>query len=711
MTFKKYFLFINLIFLSYFLAAQIPNGYYDKVAGKEGFALKTELFFIIDGHTDRGYSALWGFYEVADVRADGFVWDIYSNCDLKFGTDQDAGFGGTTECDKFNREHTFPQSWFDAAAVPRADAHMVLPTDKKVNSERGNFPYGEVSNASYTSSNGSKKGNNNLAGYSGVVFEPVDEFKGDIARIYFYMATRYQSQIDGWETSSTESNIVLNGTEDQVFEDWVIEMLIDWHINDPVSQKEIDRNDAVFNYQGNRNPYIDHPEWVSCIWRNSCGGEENPPLNPAISFNRSVIDFGSQTFGDIAKITSFHVVGEDLNENLKLSLENENFKISFDESSNYQSSLTIIPNQDNRINDSIFIRFNSLENTDQIIESLLMAEQLETNPEPITILAETIRLTNPTLSVEADFRTFSANIFLNELPEPQTAKLFSVAIPEDIVIRANSGFKVSKNNQDFNDSIIYSIEEVKNLNTVFYVNYLPESLEAGSFDGELSIINANEEVYNFALAAEIIALDPIIAMSFVNKEVKADLDQINYEITVYSNRILDSNLSFNVIIRDFNNIFYPAQFLTTPEAAGTSISLTIPENDSLVSFFVKLDTSKLKTDLEKSFTLTIQNSADFKFGEVSSMLFSVLPFESIITANPIKVKEDLIIYPNPVQSQLSLLAVKKGEYFIYSTMGKLMMSGTVNQQESIETESLPAGFYQLRVKAPSGNFSKKFIKQ
>lgn len=259
--------------------AQIPNGYYSTATGS-GYTLKSQLHDIIDGHTDRGYGALWDFYEIADVRSDGFVWDTYSDCDLEFDVDQDRGSGGSVECDKFNREHTFPQSWFNGSDPMRNDAVMVLPTDKKVNSERGSFPYSEVGSASYTSTNGSKKGSSTSTGYNGTGFEPSDEFKGDIARIYFYMATRYEDLIDDWESNVPE---VLNGTSDQVYDDWVIDLMIDWHNGDPVSQKEIDRNDDLYDFQGNRNPFVDHPEWVECIWEQGCESTSEPLASGKLS--------------------------------------------------------------------------------------------------------------------------------------------------------------------------------------------------------------------------------------------------------------------------------------------------------------------------------------------------------------------------------------------------------------------------------------------
>lgn len=254
--------------------AQAPATYYNAANGQTGYQLKTALYNIIQSHTTISYSpGLWNLYTTSDRRADGKVWDIYSNCNFNFGTgtggNQDQGSGGNTECQFFNKEHTFPKSWFNNTSSPMySDAFHVMPTDKKVNSERSNYAYGIVGTAGYTSSNGTKRGNNVAPNApSGMtVFEPIDEYKGDIARNYFYMATCYQNLIAGWKNNNPNGALFLDGTSNKVFEQWALDMLYSWHVADPVSDKEIARNNAVYAVQRNRNPFIDHPEYVLAIW-------------------------------------------------------------------------------------------------------------------------------------------------------------------------------------------------------------------------------------------------------------------------------------------------------------------------------------------------------------------------------------------------------------------------------------------------------------
>ena len=269
---KLFLLTLSALFFASQLLAQIPEGYYDNATGT-GYTLKTQLYQIIKDHNVHSYTNLWIDFQYTDVddiyENDGSVLDMYSEnpsgsdtYNYIFVTDQCGNYSGEGSC--YNREHSFPKSWFDDASPMYTDLFHIYPTDGYVNGRRSNYPYGEVGSASWTSSNGSKLGTCSYPGYSGTVFEPIDEFKGDFARTYFYMATRYENIISSWPGSD-----MLDGSSQQVFTTWALSMLIKWHQNDPVSTKEINRNNAVYNIQQNRNPFIDHPEFVSAIWGGS----------------------------------------------------------------------------------------------------------------------------------------------------------------------------------------------------------------------------------------------------------------------------------------------------------------------------------------------------------------------------------------------------------------------------------------------------------
>ncbi|TMP87390.1 endonuclease I [Pseudoalteromonas ruthenica] len=254
------------------------DGYYSSASGLSGYALKTELHNLISNHANQGYGAIWGFYDQyardSYYENDNSILDRYS--ERPSSTDSHSFISINDQCgsysregDCYNREHSFPKSWFGGKVEPmNSDVHHIFASDGYVNAKRGSYPFGEVGSASYTSSNGSKLGAARSGlGYSGTVFEPIDEFKGDFARAHFYMATRYQDRIAGWKNNSTYGSAVLDGSSNQVFSSWALTMLLQWHQQDPVSQAEIDRNNGAYNHQGNRNPYIDHPEFAALIWQ------------------------------------------------------------------------------------------------------------------------------------------------------------------------------------------------------------------------------------------------------------------------------------------------------------------------------------------------------------------------------------------------------------------------------------------------------------
>ncbi len=272
---KRFFILVNcLFFIVFLLLSEIPEGYYDSAKGKTGYKLKTTLYHIVKDHTDIGYKKLFDAYKTTDTRPGNIVWDMYS--DIPGGTPPYIYYHRKKTCgnykkesDCYNREHSLPQSWFKKKRPMKSDLFHVYPSDGYVNHARGSWPYGEVSDPAWTSKNRSKLGRCSFPGYPGIVFEPIDEYKGDFARTYFYMATRYENKIAKWKKGTAKK--VLDGSKERVFKEWVVKLFLKWHKNDPVSQKEINRNDAVYELQKNRNPFIDHPEYVGMIWGDETG--------------------------------------------------------------------------------------------------------------------------------------------------------------------------------------------------------------------------------------------------------------------------------------------------------------------------------------------------------------------------------------------------------------------------------------------------------
>lgn len=221
-------------------------------------ALKTNLHNIIEKHTSIGYKALYDAYLKTDLREDGTIWDMYSN--QRYKPSQRTG-NYDQEGDMYNREHTIPQSIFSKANPMVCDLFHVYPTDGYVNNKRSNFPHAEVGNVTFTSSNNTKVGSSKTSGVSGSVCEPADEYKGDFARTYFYFVTCYQTKLSGFKSFAAFSNNAYPSLSS-----WAIKLYLKWSKEDPVSEKEIKRNEEAYKIQKNRNPFIDFPGIENLIW-------------------------------------------------------------------------------------------------------------------------------------------------------------------------------------------------------------------------------------------------------------------------------------------------------------------------------------------------------------------------------------------------------------------------------------------------------------
>ena len=245
------------------------TSYYRKADGLTGEELKTALSTIIYNRHELTYKSIWEAFRSTDLRPDGTVWDIYSGITAYSPVGGGTAFHAEGDC--YNREHTFPASWFGRGTPPmQTDLHHIFPTDGYVNDRRGNLPYGETQGEKYRSAEGfSKVGRCTRKGYNGLVFEPNDEYKGDLARTYFYMVTCYESKLPDWRRNGEQVNGVMQTLDGNTYPGltkWQLEMLMQWAADDPVSTKETTRNAAIYRLQGNRNPFVDYPGLERYIW-------------------------------------------------------------------------------------------------------------------------------------------------------------------------------------------------------------------------------------------------------------------------------------------------------------------------------------------------------------------------------------------------------------------------------------------------------------
>lgn len=274
MKFNRFLTLISCICSIYAFAAA-PDGYYSSLNGKSGQNLKNAIHELVRPHTKLTYSSLWNYFPQTDaypeqVNNRTLVWDMYSDNE---NIQKYWYFGGTRG---LNREHSVPKSWWNSPSNVEAyeagtDIMHLFPSDGEANSAKSNYPLGEVNTSLQVKfSNGvSTVGYPSISGSStNYVFEPDDEYKGDFARVYFYMATCYQDYT--WKYT-----YMFNNSSYLTLNQYARDLLIKWHNNDPVSEKERDRNEAVYLIQGNRNPFVDDPNLADYIWGNKMGETYN----------------------------------------------------------------------------------------------------------------------------------------------------------------------------------------------------------------------------------------------------------------------------------------------------------------------------------------------------------------------------------------------------------------------------------------------------
>lgn len=267
-------------------AASLP-AYYVKIDGKSGKSLFDAVQTVTKtGYSSLGYDGLWGAYPYTDVHENGYVWDMYSDCTWKSINSNHCG-SYKNECDCYNREHSIPKSWYGGTTSgPGCDIFHLVPTDGKVNGVRSNYPFGEVSSADYNK-HGNKRGSaksititggNTIAGNtgtnisaSGTVFEPRDEYKGDFARGYMGALLKWAGDKDFTDGEGSKTFTTNFSTGSFGLTKYGVALLMKWHRQDPVSQKEIDRNNGIQQTQGNRNPFIDYPYLAEYIWGEKAG--------------------------------------------------------------------------------------------------------------------------------------------------------------------------------------------------------------------------------------------------------------------------------------------------------------------------------------------------------------------------------------------------------------------------------------------------------
>jgi endonuclease I/chitodextrinase len=677
-------LFISLLFsiISY---AQIPTGYYSSAIGT-GYNLKTNLYNIIKGHTDRGYDGLYVTYQTSDrdyyYENDATVLDMYSENPI--GIDPYNYSAGITqrcvnysvEGDCYNREHIIPQSVFNKSAPMVSDAHFITPTDGKVNGLRSNFPHGIVALASITTLNGSKLGSSGVYGYSGTVFQPIDEFKGDIARMYFYFATRYENTVSSYNFD------MFNKTSNQVFTNDFLNMLLNWHAQDPVNAREIDRNNAIYSRQNNRNPYIDHPEYVQLIW--------NPTADtvaPSAANNLAVTGTTSSTISlswfvatDNIAVTSYDIY---MNGVLKTSVSGSNLTATITGLLASTTYSFYVVAKDAAVNSSP--PSNTVNGTTTIA---IPDTQIPTAPSNLAVTG-----------------TSSSTISLN-----WTASIDNVGVTSyDIYM--NSVFK---------SSVSGTTALVNGLTpTTTYSFYVVAKDAAGNSSPQSNSTEGTTTVISTSCVTENFEKIPTSASAYATQTWTSDFGlnwtatdaRTDQNLNTRAICIRNGALSASTAADGIGSLTVTTQLKFNGTSGNFNLRVngnivgTIPYSTTGISTTTTVSGINISGDVVISITDNSSKTNRVAFDDLSWTCFSDLGLETVS-------QNDFKIYPNPSNGNFNIIFDNANQVHsveIFSLLGQKVFEKNNSQNASISVTNLQKGTYLIKITKDSKSRTEKII--
>lgn len=475
----------------------VDASYYTSLDGKSGEELFNAAKTVVNKNFNQlEYKEIWNAFLTTDLYPSGHamagkIWDMYSNCNFTPIDDQDKG-SGSSECTVYNREHSIPKNWFGGTeAAIGADLLHIVPTDKIVNNQRSNYAFGEVATASYTYANsklGSSKNitiTNTVLGASftttskpSIVFEPADEYKGDFARGYFATMTKWAGS---YSITTSDGVWFFNNTYTEIgkfgLADYGLALLMKWHRQDPVSQKEIDRNNGIQAVQGNRNPFVDYPCLAEYIWGNKVGeafntanccgsfesgfagdgctacGSTTPPTDPSISVNPASVTI--TTAPGSSKTATITVTGSNLTADIAINVSGEGF--STDKTSLGTTggtvTITFAPTAEGTINGTLTLTSGSATKTVALTGNG-MASNAITPPQPAPaagpflmvgdpIIVENVKQTDITCTGTTTLQLNIANLVQNATISSSNTSVFTVSPTSVSPAEAAAGVQVT----------------------------------------------------------------------------------------------------------------------------------------------------------------------------------------------------------------------------------------------------------------------------
>ena len=503
---KRVFTTFLSIILCFGLIAQIPSGYYNNATGKKGEALKSALNDIIDGHTELSYSECWDALEVtdADPSNSGNVIGIYSRFSMDGPGHYNSGSG-------WNREHVWPQSRgnFNTSPGPGTDIHSLRACDISTNSARSNKIF-DNGGSTYVDASGVYSGTTPAKSDSDS-WEPGDDQKGDIARMIFYMATRYEG-----ENGEPDLELADNVSADETM--GKLSTLLEWHENDPVDQVEIDRHENIYSFQGNRNPFIDHPEWVDDIWGDGSNVTATISVSPT-----SALNFGQVSAGESSASQSYTVSGSDLEGNITVSVSAP-FELS-NNNATWTQSLTVSQSTAEGGGQTVFVRFSPTTQNSQSYNQNISHTSTNASAINLSVTGTENTITDdPNISVSTSSLTFG-EVNAGSSSASQSYTLSATNLEGDVSVSVTEPFEISINNSTWVQSLTVAQSTAESGQSIF-VRFSPTIQNGQSFNQNISHTSTNA-------ASKTVSVSGEEATDVPDPEISTSSSQIDFGQVVF----------------------------------------------------------------------------------------------------------------------------------------------------------------------------------
>lgn len=678
------FALIHLLFTNSF--AQIPTGYYDDANGKSGSELKNTLNDIISGHTEYPYTSsstdTWDILKEADKDPSNSnnVIGIYSG----FSMDGPAEYAGGSG---WNREHVWAKSRgdFGTSLGPGTDCHHLRAADISTNSARSNRNFDECSTP-YTDASGTYNGaTESFTSSTSFVWKPRAEVKGDIARIMFYMATRYEGENGELDLELTE--VLQDGSSKEPLHA-KLSVLLAWHQEDPVSTAEQQRNDIIYGYQGNRNPFIDHPEYVASIW----GGS----TSPSISVSTSLTDFGEVNFGEVSGTQSYDVSGMDLTNDIIITADN-GFEISLsDTDSEFTSGLTLTHSAGVVTSTTIYIRFKPTSDSNGVVNGAISHTSDGAATQIIEASGTEKNSEAPFINLTASLSDFGA-VNYGEVSSFQSYTIGGEKLTNDISINSTSEFEISltSNDQDFTNNLSLAQSAGVVSETTIYVRFKPANDSNNSITGLVTHNSTGANSQELSVSGtEYFQVVPEINFSYSLRNINPVAE---YEIQLYADAAPNDDINLRIEKTNSSNLNYDENYSTSPEMINDVVELQWLAGELEASFIIKFNLESLDNLNPGNVKFALIQSDDFKIGN-NNIFELALIGDNVLNASQNEYKEQIKMYPNPASKTLHLEWRQEGfNYSIIDLSGIVLINGKANGAIDLEISNLSTGQYIIQL--------------